>query len=86
MDMEARTLPLDKGKPLQLKVKEYRADLVALKEQLKAAQASSSGGDAARAELVSGTRARLAPSARVPAPGAPARVPPAPARPSPDPR
>jgi hypothetical protein len=75
MDMEARTLPLDKGKPLQLKVKEYRADLAALKEQLKAASATSSGGDAARAELV---RARPPAPSPPPSPPTPAAPPPRP--------
>ena len=54
MEMEARSLPPDKSKQLLLKVKDYKADLsMTLKEQLKKASASASGGDAARAELVS---------------------------------
>lgn len=53
MDMEARSVAPDKGRALQLKVKDHKANLVALKEQLKKASASASSGDAARAELVS---------------------------------
>lgn len=37
--------------PMLLQVKEYKADLVSLKEQLKQAAAGASEGDAARAEL-----------------------------------
>lgn len=52
MDMEARSVSPEASKALQAKVKEYRVDLANLKEQLKQAAASTSGGDAARAELV----------------------------------
>ncbi|MEW5300644.1 MAG: hypothetical protein WDW38_001206 [Sanguina aurantia] len=55
MDMEARSVAPDKGRALQLKVKDHKANLVALKEQLKKASASASSGDAARAELGLGT-------------------------------
>jgi hypothetical protein len=52
MDMEARSLPADVGRGLGIKVKEYKADLAALKEQLKAAGAGAGASDAAaRAEL-----------------------------------
>jgi hypothetical protein len=53
MDLESRSLPAEQSKSLQVKVKEYRADLSVLKEQVKTASAAQSGGDAARAELVS---------------------------------
>ena len=54
MDMEARSLPVEQSKPLLAKVKEYKADLGALKEQAKQATRSTAVmGDAARAELVS---------------------------------
>jgi hypothetical protein len=39
MDMEARSLAPDKGRPLQNKVREYKADLTSLREQLKQAAA-----------------------------------------------
>ena len=52
MDMEARSFTPDKSRQLLVKVKEYKADLAALKEELKKAAGSSSAGDAARAELV----------------------------------
>lgn len=52
MDMEARSLPADKATQLLNKVKEYKADLVNLREQLKKAAAAAPTGDAARAELV----------------------------------
>ncbi len=52
MDLESRSLPAEQSKSLQVKVKEYRADLAVLKEQVKTASASQAGGDAARAELV----------------------------------
>ena len=51
LDMEARSLSVDLARPLALKVKEYKADLSALREQLKAAGAGSAGDAAARAEL-----------------------------------
>lgn len=51
MDMEARSLSQDKSKQLLTKVKEYKADLASLREQLKQAASGSSEGDAARAEL-----------------------------------
>ncbi|GLC35551.1 hypothetical protein PLESTB_000194800 [Pleodorina starrii] len=52
MDMEARSVAPDRSKQLQNKVKEYKADLASLKEQLsKARAASGSDYDAARAEL-----------------------------------
>ena len=53
MELEARSLPTDASKPLLVKVKEYKADLNALKEKLRTAAASAPMGDAARAELVS---------------------------------
>eukprot|EP00878_Enallax_costatus_P001793 GHUV01001951.1.p1 GENE.GHUV01001951.1~~GHUV01001951.1.p1 ORF type:complete len:224 (+),score=71.95 GHUV01001951.1:146-817(+) len=52
MDMEARSLSADKSRTLVNKVKEYKADLQSLREQLK--QAAAGGGDSdalARAEL-----------------------------------
>ncbi|KAI8470243.1 MAG: Qb-SNARE, VTI1-family [Monoraphidium minutum] len=51
MDMEARSLPADKARPLAGKVKEYKADLASLREQLKQAAATAGASDAARAEL-----------------------------------
>lgn len=51
MDMEARSVAPDRCRQLQNKVKEYKADLASLKEQLAKAKASVPGGDAARAEL-----------------------------------
>eukprot|EP00877_Chromochloris_zofingiensis_P004078 jgi/Chrzof1/13671/Cz08g07150.t1 len=51
MDMEARSLPADKSRQLNIKVKEYKADLLSLKEQVKAAAGTAAGADAARAEL-----------------------------------
>ncbi|GAX73418.1 hypothetical protein CEUSTIGMA_g870.t1 [Chlamydomonas eustigma] len=51
MDMEARSLPPSIAQPLLTKVKDYKADLTALKEQMKKAQSASPVGDAARAEL-----------------------------------
>lgn len=53
MDMEARSLPADKARSLASKVKEYKADLSSLKEQLRQAAATAGASDAARAELVS---------------------------------
>jgi hypothetical protein len=52
MDMEARSLPADKARSLTSKVKEYKADLTSLREQLKQAAATAGASDAARAELV----------------------------------
>lgn len=52
MDMEARSLPPEKSRPLLAKVKEFRADLATLKDSLKSNSASQSVGDVARAELV----------------------------------
>ncbi len=46
-------MPTDASRPLLVKVKEYKADLSALKEKLRTAAASAPMGDAARAELVS---------------------------------
>ncbi|KAG2500727.1 hypothetical protein HYH03_001491 [Edaphochlamys debaryana] len=51
MDMEARSVAPDRSKQLQNKVKEYRADLASLKEQLLKARSSASEFDSARAEL-----------------------------------
>lgn len=51
MDMEARSLSPEKSRQLLLKVKDYKADLANLREQLKQASGSTSAGDAARAEL-----------------------------------
>ena len=57
MEMEARSLPADKGRSLTIKVKEYKGDLLSLKDQLKqiAASGGAAGMDAARAELVGDT-------------------------------
>jgi hypothetical protein len=46
MDMEARSLAPDKGRPLLNKVREYKADLTSLREQLKQAAAGEAGGGA----------------------------------------
>eukprot|EP00798_Chlamydomonas_sp_ICE-L_P018788 gene18788-25329_t len=54
MELEARSLPADASKPLLLKVKDYKADMIALKDQLKRAATSASTGEAARAELETG--------------------------------
>eukprot|EP00775_Hariotina_reticulata_P010085 gene10085-10240_t len=51
LDMEARSLAPEKSRGLLNKVKEYKADLQSLKEQLKQAAAGLSDSDAARAEL-----------------------------------
>jgi vesicle transport through interaction with t-SNAREs protein 1 len=52
MDMEARSLSADKSRMLLNKVKEYKADLQSLREQLKQAAAGAGDSDAlARAEL-----------------------------------
>ena len=59
MDYEARSLPPEQAKALLAKVKEYRADLTSLKDQLKKAMAALPSGDAARAELVSWVAWRL---------------------------
>jgi hypothetical protein len=53
MEMEARSLPAETSKPLLINVKNYKADLLALKEQVKKAAAAASPADGARAELVS---------------------------------
>lgn len=45
-------MPADRARPLTAKVKEYRADLASLREQLKTAAAAAGASDAARAELV----------------------------------
>jgi hypothetical protein len=50
MDMEARSLAPDKGRPLQNKVREYKADLTSLREQLKQAAAGRGAGQAAAAQ------------------------------------
>lgn len=51
MDMEARSLPADRARGLTSKVKEYKADIASLREQLKQAAATAGASDAARAEL-----------------------------------
>jgi hypothetical protein len=57
MDMEARSQPAERAAQLSPKVKEYRADLAALRDQHQrqaaagAGPSSSSAADAARAEL-----------------------------------
>mmetsp|Transcript_19697 Transcript_19697/g.34013 ORF Transcript_19697/g.34013 Transcript_19697/m.34013 type:complete len:223 (+) Transcript_19697:131-799(+) len=51
MDMEARSLPVDQGKGLLVNVKNYKADLAGLKDQVKKTAAAIPQGDAARAEL-----------------------------------
>ncbi|GMH45462.1 hypothetical protein BSKO_13419 [Bryopsis sp. KO-2023] len=51
MEMEARSLSPSQSQKLLKKTKEYKADLQALKTQLRKASASVSAGDAARAEL-----------------------------------
>ncbi|GIL51303.1 hypothetical protein Vafri_7324 [Volvox africanus] len=52
MDMEARSVAPERSKQLQNKVKEYKADLASLKEQLtKARTAVGNEYEAARAEL-----------------------------------
>lgn len=43
MDMEARSLAPDKSRALLNKVREYKADLQSLKEQLKQAAAGETG-------------------------------------------
>jgi vesicle transport through interaction with t-SNAREs protein 1 len=51
LDMEARSLAPEKSRGLLNKVKEYKADLQSLKEQLRQSAAGLSDSDAARAEL-----------------------------------
>jgi hypothetical protein len=58
MEMEARSLPAETSKPLLINVKNYKADLLALKEQVKKAAAAASPADGARAELVREQRER----------------------------
>ena len=57
MEMEARSLPPTVSQPLLAKVKDYKTDLAALKEQMNKAQSAAPVGDAARAELVRGISA-----------------------------
>ena len=57
MEMEARSLPPTVSQPLLAKVKDYKSDLAALKEQMNKAQSAAPVGDAARAELVRELRA-----------------------------
>jgi vesicle transport through interaction with t-SNAREs 1 len=49
--MEARSAPLDQSRPLLQKVKDYRADLGKLKDDVKRAAAAGPPPMAARAEL-----------------------------------
>jgi hypothetical protein len=58
--MEARSLPADRARAPATKVKEYRADLASLREQLKQAAATAGASDAARAELVRRARRGVA--------------------------
>ncbi|KAG2438923.1 hypothetical protein HYH02_010717 [Chlamydomonas schloesseri] len=51
MDNEARSVAPDRQKQLQNKVKEYKADLASLKEQLQKARSTTSDFEAGRAEL-----------------------------------
>lgn len=51
MDMEARSYSPDQARQLLQKVKEYKADLAALKQKAQRAAAGASGGPDARAEL-----------------------------------
>lgn len=51
MEMEARSFPPDKSHHMLMTIKEYKADLSSLKDQLKKAAQSVSRGEAARAEL-----------------------------------
>jgi hypothetical protein len=55
MDMEARSLAPDKGRPLLNKVREYKADLTSLREQLKQAAA----GEALSRQASSGSANRI---------------------------
>ncbi len=52
MDMEARSVAPDRSRQLLNKVKEYKADLASLKDQLVKARSANSEYDATRAELV----------------------------------
>lgn len=54
--MEARQLPPSISQPLLGKVKDYKADLANLKDQMKKAAVASPVGEAARAELVCSLR------------------------------
>jgi hypothetical protein len=57
MDMEARSLAPDKGRPLQNKVREYKADLTSLREQLKQAAAGRAmGGQQLRSSSLCGAK------------------------------
>lgn len=51
MDMEARSVAPDRSRQLLNKVKEYKADLASLKDQLVKARSANSEYDATRAEL-----------------------------------
>ncbi|PRW58605.1 alkaline phosphatase isoform A [Chlorella sorokiniana] len=51
MDMEARSYSPDQARQLLQKVKEYKADLAALKEKARRGAAGAGGGPDARAEL-----------------------------------
>ena len=51
MDMEARSYSPDQARQLLQKVKEYKADLTALKEKARRGAAGAGGGPDARAEL-----------------------------------
>jgi vesicle transport through interaction with t-SNAREs 1 len=50
LDMEARSAPPDRARPMLAKVKEYRADLAKLREDVRRA-AAASPADGGRAEL-----------------------------------
>jgi vesicle transport through interaction with t-SNAREs protein 1 len=58
MDNEAGCVAPDKSKALKNKVKEYKADLASLKEQLIKARSAVSDVESARAELVRCCRSR----------------------------
>ncbi|KXZ49317.1 hypothetical protein GPECTOR_22g911 [Gonium pectorale] len=51
MDMEARSVAPERSRNLQNKVKEYKADLASLKEQLTKARSTAGDFESARAEL-----------------------------------
>eukprot|EP00803_Ostreobium_quekettii_P006158 evm.model.scf_955.5 EVM.evm.TU.scf_955.5 scf_955:30381-34125(-) len=51
MEMEARSLSPTQSKSLLIKIREYKADLQSLKDELRKASKTISKGDAARAEL-----------------------------------
>lgn len=61
MDLEVRSLPADQSRPLQAKVKEYKADIASLKSQTQKVASALPAGDAARAELVSASSKMLGP-------------------------